>query len=156
MRDREPPPPGDGAGRARRAELAPGSDDPSTQYQAALDRARSLYDIRARTFQIDLSKPGLPPGVRSSIGNFDLVLLAGQFVDARFVERDRPASPHTVRRPGSRPETTMPSPTLLGVSKLSNATDVFFIEVPGAYLAGYLSALMAKRRARESARSWSR
>jgi basic membrane protein A len=32
------------------------------------------------------------------------------------------------------------------VSKLANATDVFFIEGPGAYLAGYLSALMAKRR----------
>ncbi len=122
----------------------PGSDDPSAQYQAALYRARSLYDIRTRTFEVDLSKPGLPERVRSSIGNFDLVLLAGQFVDTRFVD-EIARHPHT-RFVVLDPDPNQDDPIYSAVSRLSNATDVFFIEGPGAYLAGYLSALMAKRR----------
>jgi basic membrane lipoprotein Med (substrate-binding protein (PBP1-ABC) superfamily) len=124
----------------------PGSDDPSASYQAALDRARSLYGIRTQTFEIDLSKPGLSEQVRRSVGNFDLVLLAGQFVDARFAH-EIARHPHTrfvVMDPD--PE-NQPAALYTAVSRLPNASDVFFIEGPGAYLAGYLSALMAKRRA---------
>ena len=121
----------------------PGSDDPSAPYLAALDRARSAYSLQAQTFAIDLSKPGLSERVRRSIGNFDLVLLAGQFVDARFVHE-------IARHPHTRFVVMDPDPNApvlySAVSKLKNATDVFFIEGPGAYLAGYLSALMAKRR----------
>src|SRR4249919_914948 len=39
-----------------------------------------------------------------------------------------------------------PASLYSAVSRLPNATDLFFVEGPGAYLAGYLSALMAKRR----------
>jgi basic membrane lipoprotein Med (substrate-binding protein (PBP1-ABC) superfamily) len=123
----------------------PGSDDPSAQYLAALDRDRSVYGIRTQTFEIDLAKPGLPERVRRSVGNFDLVLLAGQFVDARFIHE-------MSRHPHTRFVVLDPDPgdsqLYSEVSRLSNATDVFFIEGPGAYLAGYLSALMAKRRDR--------
>jgi DNA-binding SARP family transcriptional activator/basic membrane lipoprotein Med (substrate-binding protein (PBP1-ABC) superfamily) len=124
----------------------PGSDDPSAQYQAALARAGTTYGIDTQTFAIDLSKPGLSQRVRGSIGDFGLVLLAGQFVDARFAHE-------IARHPGTRfvvmdpdPENE-PASLYSAVSTLQNATDVFFIEGPGAYLAGYLGALMAKRRA---------
>ena len=123
----------------------PGSDDPSAQYQAALARARSTYGIDARTLAIDLSKPGLSARVRQSIGGFDLVLLAGQFVDARFAD-EIARHPHTrfvVMDPDPANE---PASLYSAVTKLRNATDLFFVEGPGAYLAGYLSALMAKRR----------
>jgi basic membrane lipoprotein Med (substrate-binding protein (PBP1-ABC) superfamily)/DNA-binding SARP family transcriptional activator len=124
---------------------SPGTVDASAQYQAALNRARSLYDIRAQTFQIDLSKPGLSAQVRRSIGNFDLVLLAGQFVDARFAGQiaEHPHTRFVVMDPDPENE---PTSLYSAVSTLPNATDMFFIEGPGAYLAGYLSALMAKRR----------
>jgi basic membrane lipoprotein Med (substrate-binding protein (PBP1-ABC) superfamily)/DNA-binding SARP family transcriptional activator len=123
----------------------PGSDDPSAQYQAALARARSSYGIDTQTFAIDLSKPGLSPGVRRSIGDFGLVLLAGQFVDARFAHEiaRHPDTRFVVMDPDPEDE---PASLYSAVSRLQNATDVFFIEGPGAYLAGYLSALMAKRR----------
>src|SRR4029079_12195976 len=39
-----------------------------------------------------------------------------------------------------------PASLYSAVTRLRNATDLFFVEGPGAYLAGYLSALMAKRR----------
>ena len=122
----------------------PGSDDPSAPYLAALDRARSLYGIRVQTFAIDLSKPGLSKPLRRDLGEFDLVLLAGQFVDARFVH-EMARHPHT-RFVVLDPDPNNDSLLYSQVSTLSNATDVFFIEGPGAYLAGYLSALMAKRR----------
>jgi basic membrane lipoprotein Med (substrate-binding protein (PBP1-ABC) superfamily) len=123
----------------------PVSDDPSAKYIGALNRARSVYGVQTHTFKIDLAKRGLPAQVRRSVGNFDLVLLAGQFVDARFV-REIARHPHT-RFVVVDPD---PSQTAAGlysaVSRLPNATDVFFVEGPSAYLAGYLSALMAKRR----------
>lgn len=123
----------------------PVSDDPSAQYQAAVATARSAYGVQTTTILIDLSKPGLDRRVRRSIGNFDLVLLAGQFVSARFVHE-------IARHPRTRFVVVDPDPsqTAAGlysaVSRLSNATDIFFKEGPGAYLAGYLSVLMAKRR----------
>jgi basic membrane lipoprotein Med (substrate-binding protein (PBP1-ABC) superfamily) len=83
--------------------------------------------------------------VRRSIGNFNLVLLAGQLVDARFVGE-------LARHPRTRfvfldPD---PSQTAAGlyaaVSNARNATDIFFVEGPAAFEAGYVGALMAKRR----------
>jgi len=62
----------------------PGGDDPSDQYQHAVARARTQDGIRTQTLHIDLSKPGLSKRTRKSTGNFDLVLLAGQFVGSRF------------------------------------------------------------------------
>jgi basic membrane lipoprotein Med (substrate-binding protein (PBP1-ABC) superfamily) len=124
----------------------PGSHDPSAQYQAALDRARSLYAVQTKTFTFDLSKPGVPERVRKAVGHFDLVLLGGQFVDARFAHEiaRHPDTRFAVMDPDPENE---PASLYSAVTKLQNATDVFFIEGPGAYLAGYLSALMAKRRA---------
>jgi basic membrane lipoprotein Med (substrate-binding protein (PBP1-ABC) superfamily)/DNA-binding SARP family transcriptional activator len=121
------------------------SNDPSDQYTAALEHARSTYGVQTQVFHIDLSKPGLSTRVRSSVDNFDLVLLAGQLVDERFVD-EIARHPHT-RFVAVDPD---PSRTAAGlystVSTQLNATDVFFVEGPGAYLAGYLGALMAKRR----------
>ena len=125
--------------------LPPVSEDPSAQYLAALVRARRQYGIETQTFAIDLSKPGLSKRVQRSMGNFDLVLLGGQFVDTRFVD-EIARHPHT-RFVVLDPDPNQADPIYSAVSRLSNATDVFFIEGPGAYLAGYLSALMAKRQA---------
>lgn len=136
------------AGTPRVALVVPfsavGSDDPSAPYEAALEHARSAYGVRTHIFAIDLSKPGLPQRVRNQIGTFGLVLLGGQFVDARFV--------HVMsRHPHTRFVVLDPDPsnnTALNeaVGKDRNATDVFFVTGPGAYLAGYLSALMVERR----------
>jgi basic membrane lipoprotein Med (substrate-binding protein (PBP1-ABC) superfamily)/DNA-binding SARP family transcriptional activator len=122
----------------------PGSDDPSAPYLAALDRARSQYGVRMQTFTVDLSKPGLPESMRRSIGDFGLVLLAGPLVDGRFAT-EIPLHPHT-RFVVLDPDPNR-GPIYSAVSRLPNATDVFFVEGPGAFLAGYLSALMAQRRA---------
>ena len=133
------------AGRLARVALvvphsAPGSDDPSyTQYVDAFESAPTEFPIRTRTMQIDPSRP-LSGGVRKSIGNFDLVLLAGQFVGARFV-REFARHRHT------RFVVLDPDPVdgslYQAVSMNPNASDVFFIEGPGAYLAGFVSALVA-------------
>ena len=124
----------------------PGSHDPSAQYRDAVDRARTQDGIRTQTFPIDLAKPGLlglSKRARKSIGNFDLVLLAGQFVSSRFVREFK-------RRPDTRFVVLDPDPVngslYNAVSNNRNASDLFFIEGPGAYLAGFLSALMAERR----------
>lgn len=139
------------AGRADRVALVvpsspQGSDDPSAaQYLDAFERAPTRFDIRTRTLPIDLSKPGLSGlsgADRRSIGNFGLVLLGGQFVAARF-EREFARHPHT------RFVVLDPDPVngslYDAVSNNPNASDVFFIEGPGAYLAGTLSALMAAK-----------
>jgi len=122
---------------------ASGSEDPSTPYLAALDRARSVYGVRTQVFTIDPTKPGLPEGVRKGVGEFGLVLLAGPVVDARFADEIalHPRTRFVVLDPDPNG-----GPIYDEVSHLRNATDVFFVDGPGAYLAGYLSALMAQRR----------
>jgi len=126
----------------------PWSDDPSTaQYRDAVDRAHTQDGVQTQTFAIDLSKPGLA-GLserdRKSIGTFGLVLLAGQFVANRFA-REFARHPHT-RFVVLDPDPVGGKTLYNAVSNNRNARDVFFQEGPGAYLAGFLSALMAERR----------
>ena len=123
------------------------SDDPSAaQYEDALDSARTADGVGTQMVQIDLKKKGLS-GLsrrdRKRIGTSGLVLLAGQFVAARFVHEfahDR----------DTRFVVVDPDPIngalYDAVSSNKNTSDVFFVEGPGAYLAGFLSALMAKRK----------
>jgi DNA-binding SARP family transcriptional activator/basic membrane lipoprotein Med (substrate-binding protein (PBP1-ABC) superfamily) len=119
------------------------SDDPTNQYSAALARARSTYPVQTQTFQINLSKPGLSTKVRKSLDSFDLVLLAGQRVSARFVHE-------MARHPHTRFMVIDPDPSqkaaglYAAVTTLPNATDVFYVEGSAALLAGYLSALWAR------------
>jgi len=122
-----------------------GSDDPSQQYVDALDRARTEEGIGTQVLPIDLSKPGLSGlsvRARKSIGHADLVLLAGQFVGSRFAHE-------FARAPDTRFVVLDPDPIngslYDAVSRAPNASDVFFIEGPGAYLAGFLAALVAQR-----------
>jgi basic membrane lipoprotein Med (substrate-binding protein (PBP1-ABC) superfamily) len=124
------------------ASLPTWSDDPSsTQYQEALDSARTQSGVGTQTFYVDPSKP-LSRHVRKAIGTFDLVLLGGQYVGSAFVDefkRDR----------RTRFVVVDPDPVngslYNAVSNSRNASDVFFIEGPGARLAGFLGGLMAKR-----------
>jgi DNA-binding SARP family transcriptional activator/basic membrane lipoprotein Med (substrate-binding protein (PBP1-ABC) superfamily) len=117
------------------------SDDPFASY---VDAIQTADGIRAHTFRIPLGKPGLPSRVRRSIGKFDLVLLAGQFVSARFTH-EFARHPHTkfvVIDPDPRKGQLFHA---VSNSPNGNASDLFFLEGPGAYLAGYLSALMAEK-----------
>ena len=118
-----------------------GSDDPSAQYVDALNRARTEDGASTQVLPIDLKKP-LSAHVRKTIGNVDLVLLAGQFVGAKFVRE-------FARNPRTRFVVLDPDPIngslFDAVSRAPNASDVFFIEGPGAYLAGSLAALTAER-----------
>jgi SARP family transcriptional regulator, regulator of embCAB operon len=113
----------------------------SDQYQEALESARTEDGVDTDTFSINPSQP-LSRGVRRSIGNFDLVLLAGQFVGSAFVHEFR-------RDPNTRFVVVDPDPVhgalYTAVSNSRNASDVFFIEGPGARLAGFLAGRMAKR-----------
>jgi SARP family transcriptional regulator, regulator of embCAB operon len=126
----------------------PWADDPSAQYGHAVDRARTEDGIDTQSFAIDLRKPGLSglsKRARKSLGNFGLVLLAGQFVGTRFVHEFK-RHPHTrfvVLDPDPIPTD---GPLNNSVGNNPNASDVFFREGSGARLAGFLSALMAGRR----------
>ena len=117
------------------------SDNPSSaQYQDAIDGARTQDDVDTKTFNIDPSQP-LPRGVRKSIGKFDLVILAGQSVGSAFVHEFK-------RNPNTRFVVVDPDPahgSLYTADNNRNASDVFFIEGPGATLAGFLAGRMAKR-----------
>jgi DNA-binding SARP family transcriptional activator/basic membrane lipoprotein Med (substrate-binding protein (PBP1-ABC) superfamily) len=122
----------------------PWSDDPSSdQYQYALNNARTEDAVDTQTFHVDPKKP-LSGRLRRSIGNFDLVLLAGQFVGAAFMHEFR-------RDPDTRFVVVDPDPVngslYHAVSHNPNTSDVFFVEGPGARLAGFLGGLMARRTA---------
>lgn len=119
--------------------------DPSTAYVDALNAARTTEGVRTQTFHIDLGKPGLSglsESARQTIGKSGLVLLAGQFVGARFARE-------FARHPQTRFIVLDPDPVrgalYRAVTDNPNAQDVFFIEGSGAYMAGFLSALMAKK-----------
>jgi DNA-binding SARP family transcriptional activator/basic membrane lipoprotein Med (substrate-binding protein (PBP1-ABC) superfamily) len=126
---------------------SPWNQDPSTgQYRDALSRAKTEDAIQTQTFAIDPFAP-LPPRVRTRIGKFGLVLLAGQFVANRFVGE-------FARHPLTQFLVVDPDPVngalFNAVTNNPNTRDVFFIEGPGARLAGYLSGLMAKKQSSPS------
>lgn len=123
----------------------PGTQDPTTaQYVAALEQARSADDVHTKTFAIDLSRPGLPQIVSRTIGSYNLVILAGPPVSARFTNV-MARHPHT-RFAVIDPPNNEDAPLNNAVTRDANATDVFFSTGPAAFLAGYLGALMAERR----------
>lgn len=98
------------------------SGDPSAPYMDAIDRARTEDGIQAQTFATNLKKPGLPGRVRKSIGEFDLVVLAGQSVDARFVDVFA-RHPHT-KFVVVDPDPSVGGPLVDAVSNNRNASDL--------------------------------
>jgi DNA-binding SARP family transcriptional activator len=119
--------------------------DPSKAYVDAVDSARTQDGVLTQTFHIDLEKQGLSglsKSARQSIGNSGLVLLGGQFVGARFVG-------DFARHLRTRFVVLDPDPErkrlYTAVTRHPNTSDVFFTEGSGAYMAGFLSALMASR-----------
>jgi len=140
-----------GAAPSRVALVVPSSppwaDDPSAQYAEALDSARTEDGVVTQKFAIDPSKPGLsglPQRARRSLDDFGLVLLAGQFVATRFAH-EFGRHPHTRFVVLNPDPINTDGPLYQAVSNHRNASDVFFIEGPGARLAGFLSALVARR-----------
>jgi DNA-binding SARP family transcriptional activator/basic membrane lipoprotein Med (substrate-binding protein (PBP1-ABC) superfamily) len=123
------------------ADVPTAADDPSAQYVDAFERWRTEEGISTQVLRINLGK-GLSPGERKSIDSFGLVLLAGQFVGNHFVHE-------FARHPHTRFVVLEPDPAhgplFDAVSASPNASDLFFVEGPGAYLAGYFSALVAKQ-----------
>jgi DNA-binding SARP family transcriptional activator/basic membrane lipoprotein Med (substrate-binding protein (PBP1-ABC) superfamily) len=122
------------------------SDDPSTaQYLDAVNNARTEDGIQTQVVHINLEKKGLAGLSRRGLKRIaasGLVLLAGQFVSSQFVHA-------FVQYPRTRFVVLDPDPIrgrlFHAVSSHQNTTDVFFKEGPGAYLAGFFSALMAKK-----------
>jgi DNA-binding SARP family transcriptional activator/basic membrane lipoprotein Med (substrate-binding protein (PBP1-ABC) superfamily) len=125
----------------------PWGDDPSNAYQHAVDLARTEDGIGTRVLPIDLRKKpglaGLSTRARKSLETSDLVLLAGQSVGTQFV-RAFAQHPHTRFVVLDPDPINTDGPLYNAVSDNPNTSDVFFIEGPGAYLAGFLSALMAQ------------
>ena len=126
----------------------PWGDDPSNAYQHAVDLARTEDGIGTQVLPIDLRKKpglaGLSTRARKSLDTSDLVLLAGQFVGTQFV-RAFARHPHTRFVVLDPDPINTDGPLYNAVSDNPNTSDVFFIEGPGAYLAGFLSALMAEK-----------
>ena len=126
-----------------RAEVA--SNDVLAPYVQGLIRARQAYGIDAETLTADVSKPLQLERVRGRLDDFDLVLVAGTSAQKALKEE-------IVLHPGTRflfldphlPEILFGDAEFM---KSPNYTDIFYQEGPGAYLAGALSALMAKKRA---------
>jgi DNA-binding SARP family transcriptional activator/basic membrane lipoprotein Med (substrate-binding protein (PBP1-ABC) superfamily) len=142
------------AGRKARVALVvpkslPGSDA-FAQYEDAFANAPTQFDITTRTLQIDLKKQGLSglsSSDRKSIGSYGLVLLAGQFASAHF-EHEFARDPHT-RFVVLDPDPVNGSLYHAVSENRRNTSDVFFVEGPGAYLAGYFAALMAEHIAKQ-------
>jgi DNA-binding SARP family transcriptional activator/basic membrane lipoprotein Med (substrate-binding protein (PBP1-ABC) superfamily) len=119
--------------------------DPSKAYEDAVTSEHTQDGVRTQTFHINLEKrglSGLSKSARQSIGNSGLVLLGGQFVGAHFVH-------DFARHPQTRFVVLDPDPKrkrlYTAVTRNRNTSDVFFTEGSGAYMAGFLSALMANK-----------
>ena len=117
------------------------SDDVYAPYVDGLLEAKRLYGVDTETIVIDPAAHGLPKAVASRLRDLDLVLLGGPAVHDEFVEEVR-------RNPGTHFVFVDPHPSWeeKQVNTFPNSTDIFFIEGPASYLAGYMGALMEKRR----------
>jgi basic membrane lipoprotein Med (substrate-binding protein (PBP1-ABC) superfamily)/class 3 adenylate cyclase len=122
-----------------RSEVA--SNNVLAPYVEGLIRARQVYAIAAETLTADLSKPTQLARIRNRLDDFDLVLVAGSPAQKALAEE-------VALHPGTRFMFLDPHlPTIGGdtFTKSPNYSDIFFTEGPGAYLAGALSALMARK-----------
>jgi basic membrane lipoprotein Med (substrate-binding protein (PBP1-ABC) superfamily)/class 3 adenylate cyclase len=115
------------------------SDDVFAPYVDGVLQAARLQGLETETLIVP--ERTIADSVRSRLGELDLVLLAGPGVHDAFVEEvPRHADTHFVfLDPHPNFDETQ-------VNTLPNSTDIFFIEGPAAYLAGYMGALMEKRR----------
>jgi basic membrane lipoprotein Med (substrate-binding protein (PBP1-ABC) superfamily)/DNA-binding SARP family transcriptional activator len=123
------------------------SDDIYAPYIDGLLGAKRLYGVDTETLVVDPSAKSLSNRVRNKLRHLDLVLLAGPEVHDRFVDQVR-------RNPDTHFVFLDPDPDWeeAQVNTLSNSTDIFFIEGPASYLAGYMGALMEKRRPKRTGR----
>ena len=121
------------------------SDDVYAQYTDALLEAKRRYGVATDTLVVDPSERELPASVRARLQKLDLVLLAGPSVHDQFV-----------REVAAHPDThfvfldPQPDFDVSQLKELPNYSDVFYIEGPPAYLAGYLSALMAEQQTKHA------
>jgi basic membrane protein A and related proteins len=123
-----------------------GSDDVYAPYTDALLEAKRRYGVSTETLVVRPNEDQLPRSVRQRLDHLDLVLLAGPSVHNQFADE-------VAAHPGTQFVFVDPDPEfdVSQLEKLPNYSDVFFIEGPPAYLAGYLSALVIKRESRNAA-----
>jgi basic membrane lipoprotein Med (substrate-binding protein (PBP1-ABC) superfamily)/class 3 adenylate cyclase len=124
-----------------------GSDDLFAPYVDGLLQAERLHGVHTETLVVDRSERSLPNSVRKKLGDFDLVFLAGPALQGLF-------SKEVSRNPDTRFVFLDPHPgfDFKELNRLPNETNIFFIEGPASYLAGYLGALMEKRQANGTGR----
>ncbi len=117
------------------------SEDVFAPYVDGLLEAKRLYGLETTTLVIDPSRRTLSGPVRRRLRGVDLVLLAGPAVHDMFV-------PEIARHPDTAFVFVDPTPRwdATRIHRYPNAADIFFIEGPASYLAGYMGALMEKRR----------
>jgi basic membrane protein A and related proteins len=134
-----------GAGATRVALVLPRepstSEDVFAPYVEGLLEAKRRYGVETQTLVVDPSQRTVGDGVRKKLQGVDLVLLGGPAVHDMFVN-EVPRQPDTAFAfidPTPRWDETQ-------IHQFSNTADIFFIEGPASYLAGYIGALMEKRR----------
>ncbi len=117
------------------------SEDVFAPYVDGLLEAKRRYAIETETLVVDPSQHTVTDSVRKKLHGVDLVLIAGPAVHDTFV-----------REVARHPDTTFvfidPAPSWdeKQIHRFPNTADIFFIEGPASYLAGYMGALMEKRR----------
>lgn len=123
-----------------------GSDDIYAPYTDALLEAKRRYGVATETLVVGPNEHKLPGSVRQRLDQLDLVLLAGPTVHNQFADQ-------VAAHPGTHFVFLDPDPEfdVSQLKRLPNYSDVFFIEGPPAYLAGYLSALVLKRETKNAA-----
>jgi basic membrane protein A len=123
-----------------------GSDDIYAPYIDALLEAKHRYGVATETLVVGPDEHKLPGSVRQRLDRLDLVLLAGPTVHDQFASE-------VAAHPDTRFVFLDPDPEfdVSQLKRLPNYSDVFFIEGPPAYLAGYLSALVIKRETKNAA-----
>ena len=137
------------AGATRVALLVPReprtNEDVFAPYVDGLLEAKRRYAIATETVVVDPLRHAVTDSVRKKLRGVDLVLIAGPAVHDMFVSE-------VARHPNTTFVFIDPTPTWdeTQIHRFPNTADIFFIEGPGSYLAGYMGALMEKRRGTRS------
>lgn len=113
------------------------SEDVFAPYVDGLLEAKRRYGVKTQTVVVDRARRRLSDLVRKRLRGVDLVLLAGPAVHDMFV-------PEIARHPDAAFVFIDPTPKwdATKIRRFPNAADIFFIEGPASYLAGYMGALM--------------
>jgi basic membrane lipoprotein Med (substrate-binding protein (PBP1-ABC) superfamily) len=119
------------------------SEDGFAPYVDGLLEAKRRYGVETTTLVVDPSQHTISGRVRKQLRGVDLVLLGGPAVHDAFVNE-------VPRHPGTVFVFVDPHPEWdeTQIHRFPNTADIFFVEGPASFLAGYMGALLEKQHGR--------